>query len=193
MEVNSQQLCVSQLRFLLYSLLIKECFNEQSRVITLASSLLCSCLQNTLQTLETQTAHTWLSTKNVCWTSHVLSSVLRTQNSGICTSTDPFHKHSIPCTHLLPHFPAHPTQALDLHMKCWKYKWKRQRKGGKACRNQQRRWWKKSGSSYFQSFDLPTKIYWILCTASQPAYKIFKSTWNNLLNARQTTQEISSF
>lgn len=54
----------------------------------------------------------------------------------------------------------------------WRYRWKRQGKGGKACRSQQWCWWEKSDSSYFQSFDLPNRIYWILCIASQPAYKI---------------------
>lgn len=32
----------------------------------------------------------------MCW------ALVRTQNRGICTSTDLFHKHSVSCTHLLP-------------------------------------------------------------------------------------------
>lgn len=77
-----------------------------------------------------------------------------------------------------PIFQPFPLKPRMHRWKGWKYRWKRQRKGGKACRSQQWCWWNKTDSSYFQSFDLPSKIYWILCIVSQPAYKIVKSTWN---------------
>lgn len=106
--------------------------------------------------------------KNGCWVSHICGALwMRIQNSGICISTDLFPKHSISCTHFLPHFSAFPTQALDLQMKL-EVQMKKARKGwkGMGWRNEsgKERWQERAGPhTTFSAYTQMGTLHWHLC------------------------------